>query len=169
MPTYPQAFTYRDDKGNVARVSMFVTAADLAAAAAAMTTLQPLQTALSNCVLVNAKGPYTTSPAAAGYGANAEYETVEDKAVMTFVTASGALHRYQIPAPKSALFLADGETIDPANATVAAYTAGVIAQLVSSRDGSDITAYIGGVRIRRKLQKRTNIYTLAPNLTIPAQ
>lgn len=169
MATFPEAFTYRDDKGNTARVSYFVTDSTLALAATDMSNLAPLQLALTNAVLATAKGPYTTSPAAAGYGANADFEACEDKAVMTFVTSTGALHRYQIPAPKSAIFLADGETVDPANTDVAAYTAGVIANKVSSRDGALITAFIGGTRARRKLNRRLNIYTKNPQLTTPAE
>lgn len=169
MATYPQAFTFRDAKGDVSRVSVFVTDATYAAATNDMTTLQPLLTALTNAVLVNAKGPLTSSPAAAGYGTAAEFDTIEDKAVLSFVTSTGAIHRYQVPAPKSGIFLADKETIDPAQADVAAFTAGVVANKVSSRDGALITAYIGGVRLRKKLHRRVNIYTKAPNLTIPAE
>jgi hypothetical protein len=144
---------------------MFVTDTTFALATTDMSNVAPLQLALTNCVLVNAKGTYTTSPTTNGYGTSAEFDTVEDKAVMTFVTATGALHRYQIPAPKVALFLADKETIDPAQADVAAYFAAIIANKVSSRDGSLITAFIGGTRLRRKLERRFNIYTKNPQLT----
>jgi hypothetical protein len=169
LATYPEAFTYRDDKGNTARVSVFVTDSTMALAATDMSNLSGLITPLTNAVLSTAKGPFTTVPAAVGYGANAEYEACEDKAVMTFVTTTGALHRYQIPAPKSALFLADGETIDPAQADVAAFVTGVVANKVSSRDGALITAFIGGVRARRKMNRRLNIYTKNPQLTTPAE
>lgn len=169
MATFPEAFTYRDDKGNIARVSVYVTDTTLALSATDMSNLSALITPITNAVLTNAKGPFTTSPAAVGYGANADYEACEDKAVLTFVTSTGALHRYQVPAPKAAIFLADGETVDAANTDVAALVAGVIANKVSSRDGALITAFIGGTRARRKLNRRLNIYTKNPQLTTIAE
>lgn len=168
MPTYPQSATYRDDKGQTATVRFFVTAAD---EAAALTSAQAIVTALSaltNAAFDGARGAYTSVPAAHAYGANATFESVEDKAMLTFQTEVGSMHRYQVPAPKEAIMLADGETVNPANGLVAAFAAALGAG-GASRDGVAISDYIGGIRIRRRFQRRFNIFTLNPLLTGPGE
>lgn len=169
MATFPQTVTYRDARGETTRVSFFIVAATEALASTAAQVVIPLLDALTNAANQGSRGAYSTSPSPVSYGATAQFESSEDKAMVAFTTNTGALHRYQVPAPKAAIFLADLETVNPAQADVAAFTAAVIAQGVSSRDGADITTFIGGIRIRKKLRRRVNIYTLAPNLTIPAE
>jgi hypothetical protein len=169
MPTYPETVSYRDAKGQTAKTSFFVVAATPAAALTAASTVVPLITALTNAALQNAKGAYTTSPTVNTYGTNAVYETIEDKAQLTFQTATGAIHRYQIPAPKAAIFLADDETVDPANTDVAALATAFVAEQVASRDGSLIASFIGGIRVRRKFQRKFNIFTRNPAETGPGE
>lgn len=169
MPTYPETVSYRDAKGQTAKTSFFVVAATPALALTAASTLVPLITALTNAALQNAKGAYTTSPTVNSYGTNAVYETIEDKAQLTFQTATGAIHRYQIPAPKAAIFMADDETVDPANADVLALAAAFVADQVASRDGSLIASFIGGIRVRRKFQRKFNIFTRNPAETGPGE
>jgi hypothetical protein len=169
MAVYGETVTLRDDKGNIAQTRFFVSASTPALALTAATNVVNLITPLSNAALQNAKGAYTTSPTAQSYGTAAEFDTCEDKAVLTFITATGSIHRYQIPAPKVAIFLADKETVDPANSDIAAFTAAVISNQVCSRDSSLITAYIGGIRRRAKFNRRLNIFTKNPALTGPAE
>src|SRR5205823_14601895 len=79
--------------------------------------------AMSNAVIESAKGPETSVPVAVVAGAAATYENVEDKAQIVFTTATGVLHRYSIPAPISAIFLSDGETVDFGNSLVKQFVA----------------------------------------------
>lgn len=169
MATFPESFGFRDVKGQTARMSLFCTDTTAALALTDMTNVYNLLAALTFAAVGPAKGAYTTSPTTNAYGTASEYQNIEEKAVFTFQTATGALHRYQLPCPKAAIFLADKETIDPANTDVAAFTAAVIANKVSSRDGSLITAFVGGVLARRKMQRRFNIYTKNPQLTTPGE
>lgn len=168
MPTYPQSVTYRDDKGQTASVRMFVAAADEATALTDAQTIITAMNALTNAANDGARGAYTSSPTVHSYGANAEYETVEDKAQLSFQTSTGAIHRYQVPAPKTAIFLADGETVDPANGLVTTFAAAVVAA-GASRDGAAISTFIGGIRVRRKFQRKFNIFTRNPALTGPGE
>jgi len=174
MPVYPQTASFRDAKGQTAKTSFFVSAATPALALTAAEAIINLLTPLSNASMNNAKGAYTTSPAENLYGVDVEYATIEDKAVMTFQTASGAIHRYQVPAPMGVgstlnMFLADGETVDSAQANVAAFTAAMVANHACSRDGSLIAAYIGGMRRRSKYQRKYNIFTLNPAESGPGE
>lgn len=166
MPEYGQSFTFRDDKGQTAVVRMFLTAADAAAANTAGSDIASTIAPLSNAALQGSSGAYTSTPAANTYGANAEYERVEDKAVLTFQTAVGSIHRYKVPAPKVAIFLADGETVDPANALVIAFVADMLAA-GASRDGVALSSFIGGTRDATRLKRKFNIFTRNPALTGP--
>lgn len=168
MPTYPQSATYRDDKGQVATVRFYVLAADEGDALTAAQAIVAAISAMTNAAFDGARGAYTTVPAAHAYGANATFESVEDKAQVTFQTEVGSMHRYKIPAPKEAIMLADGETLNPANGLVATFAAAMAAG-AASRDGVAITDLIGGVRTRSRFQRRFNIFTLNPALTGPGE
>lgn len=73
----------------------------------------------------------------------APYQDASDAAVLYFQTAAGATVKVTLPAPVAAIFLADGESVDPA--AIAAIIAAVIADCVTA-DGTAITAYVGGLR-----------------------
>jgi len=165
MPSgLPEHLTYRDAKGNTGRVSYYVNGAlgALAADTAAQAIATPLD-ALTNAHLQQAIGPFTSLPTEVIYGANATYGSIEDKAIFTFQTANGTIHRVQVPAPIAAIFLADGETIDTTNTLVVAFVSAYIANAFS-RTGVAITFGAQGTRIRRKMHRRANIFVLDPSL-----
>lgn len=175
MATFPQSVTYRDAKGQTAVMKFYVvnatTAGAYTAAQAAIAAINPL----TNCAENGAQGAYTRSPVPNTYGDPSTYETVEDKAQLTFQTATGAIHRYMIPAPIEDMFLADGETVKSPDAGGDAQQV-LLQDLVdafvgdvASRDGVTINSYIGGIRLRRKLKRRFNIFTLNPQLTGPGE
>jgi hypothetical protein len=123
---------------------------------------------LSNAVLQSYIGPATQPAQEVVYGTNAVYPAVEDKAIFTFQTATGGIHRLQIPAPKSTIFLADGETVDPANTDVVAFVSAVIANAVT-RNGEVIGFGAFGTRIRRKLHRKLTIFVKNPDETGPGE
>lgn len=168
MLVYSQTATFRDDKGQTGVVRFFVTAATEDDARPLALAIVNAMAALSNASLDAAQGAYTRSPAPHTYGANAVYERIEDKANLTYQTASGAIHRYGIPAPKVAIFLADGETVDTANGLVATLTAALVAA-GASRDGVAIDSFIGGILGRSPFRRRFNIFTLNPALAGPGE
>ncbi len=139
-----EVFSFRDFTGQVESTSMFVSTAVLA-------TLATDLAALSNAAQNQRRGPSTTADTGAA-GANATYPNVEDKAVLVFKGAGGSTHRYSVPAPKAAIFLTDGETVDPANGLVMAVVADILADAVDA-GGAALVSFSRGFR-RRRLSKR---------------
>lgn len=159
----PISFIFRDAKGNTSRTRMYFAVAAAAFETEAATVVTELG-ALSNANVTSS----IDNAAANVYGTAATYLDVEDKARLVFQDASGALHRYEIPAPKASLFLADQETVDTANATLGTLVADMLANVVS-RNGVALNSLVGGIRIRRRLHRRFSIFTHNPALTGPGE
>lgn len=108
-------------------------------------TAGPVQAAILGCsnadFLQYWEGPQfsniSPSPTAAGYIAGSQV------ALLVYQCADGTSVQVRIPAPQLAIFLADGRTVDPANAAVLTLNAAVIGVLVSTT-GSLATAYQSG-------------------------
>jgi hypothetical protein len=62
---------------------------------------------------------------------------------LTFTTATGELVNLSLPAPKGAIFKADGVTVDPS--AIADVIAACIGNLCTAA-GVAVSAYVGGVR-----------------------
>jgi len=173
VAVYPQTITYRDDKGQTTTMKLYVSNATAAGALAAGQAIMNAIDDLTNCANNGARGAYTSPPSSNTYGTDAQYESVEDKAVLTFRTASGSPHRYQVPAPIADLFRADGETVKSPDAGGDAQEIlmdTLVTAMVGdacSRDGTLLAAYVGGTRRRVKNQRKFNIYTLNPDLSGP--
>ena len=139
-----QVYSFRDVTGQVETMSLFVNSV------ANATALVPLLNAVSNAVVVAARGPYTT-PDSGAAGAAGTYQDVEDKAVLVFKGPSST-HRLSLPAPKSTDFLAaDQETWDNSGA-MATLTAAIVA-LGTDGGGANYTSFSKGFR-RRRISKR---------------
>lgn len=166
MAVAGQTLTFRDSSGRLARMRYNVNAATAAlqftASAAIKTAILPL----TNCAFQSSRGPVTDPPTEVVYGTNADFPSAEDKAVFTFQTAAGAIHRFQVPAPKAAIFQADGQTVDPTNTDVVAFVAAIIANATNT-NGAAIAFGGFGVRARRKLQRKQTIFWLNPAETGP--
>lgn len=80
----------------------------------------------------------------------ATYENAEDKAQLVFRDTSGATHKYQIPAPKSTMFLADQETVNTADPTG---VIGIITANVVSLQGNAVSTFVAGKRLRRRSRR----------------
>jgi hypothetical protein len=168
MAVAKQSYTFRDSKGNTARISFFVSGANATAQATAANNVFVTITPLTNAAFQSSSGPETAVPTEVVYGTSATYENAEDKAVFTFQTAAGGIHRYQIPAPIAGMFLADGETVDNSNVAVTAFVSAVIANVVD-RNGNPVAFGANGVRARRKLHRKLSIFTKNPTLTGPGE
>jgi len=79
-----------------------------------------------------------------GAAATGNYQSNKMAASLTFQTASGSILRLTLPAPSLSVFLADGVTIDPANALITALVATCIGSL-SDGAGNVAIGYLGGV------------------------
>lgn len=115
------------------------------------------------------------------YGASAQFPSAEDKARLTFLaldddiapTFASFVH-YEVPAPKLAIFYADQETVNSATAPMTALINALLAIDPSgghtvSNAGSLVGSFLGGVRKRRKLQRKLTIYDKSPNLDEPEE
>jgi hypothetical protein len=73
----------------------------------------------------------------------ADYPSVADEAVLVYTDAAGLVARVTILAPVAAVFLADGQTVDPADPTgiIAAW----LAILVTPSD-TPVTSFVAGYR-----------------------
>lgn len=79
------------------------------------------------------------------------YLPVSLRAALTFVCADNTLAVLYVPAPNRTIFLADGQTVDPLNLTVAAIITAAVGNLVSST-GSPATGFVSGVLQRGAAQ-----------------
>jgi hypothetical protein len=75
------------------------------------------------------------------------YQAVADAFELLFQTASGSILRLTVPAPDIAVFLADGVTVDPANANIVNLVNACLG-LLSDGAGNSATVYLGGRYIR---------------------
>lgn len=176
----------RDQKGHVGKVSFFqewdqaVAGADHDARNQAGNVIAAL-TAMSNAAWVGATGIYSPLQEPNLYGTSAVYSSAEDKARLVYLAVDDdiapveiAFMTYEIPAPKAAIFYADGETVNGAQALVAAFTAaiqtaGVGGNIVVTRTGLLPGAFVGGYRVRRKAQRKITVWVKSPNLDEPEE
>jgi hypothetical protein len=164
MPQYRQSFSYRDWRGRTAHGAHWLSAADLPTATTDATAVAGAVSTVSNAALISANGPYSSPYAPASYGNNTVYPDVEDQAVLFFATAGGGRARFAVFAPKTTMFLADGETVNSAQAGVAALITALNG--VFCRPGPDLfSSYIGGRRMRSRNFRRRNVFTLTPTGT----
>jgi hypothetical protein len=160
---------WRDSKGNLAAVRWYVdsTLSDSAAHSAASAVIDAL-TAITNAAFQSGSGPATSVAGPVVYGTTAQFASVEDKAVFTFSGADGQFHRYQIPAPKIAIFEVDQETVDADQTDAAAFITAALAN-IKTASGAGLSSFRGGIRQRRKLHRKLTINTLVPELDEPAE
>lgn len=179
----PQRTTFRDAKNQTATFGYYKvydsTIVSDNAYRADVAETNVAWAALSNAAVQSVTGDQKSAPLPVQTGASGvQYEDVEDKVVFVFQTATGEIHRYQIPAPKSAIFQADGETVDFTNSLVKLAIADALAATFGgtapdadvskpfcSRGGAAITVSVGGYRTRKKAIRRFNVFTRNPALT----
>lgn len=156
---------FRDARGNTSRLKVNIGDATHAATVTDLGTLVTHLGAVTNASVVSGLDPRGNFT----YGTNAEFPNVEDGAQLVFKDDVGTIHRFKIPAPKIAIFLDDGDTVDPGNAAVIALV-GDFQTFVYANDLSDNPlTYVGGIRLRHKARRRLNIFVKNPALTGPGE
>jgi hypothetical protein len=156
----PRSVLFRDAKNQTSSVRFYVPGPAGTDAAGHLDALEALFAACTNAATwTEDDEAFAPVP-----GASAVYENVEDKGVLVMQTSTGSIHRYSIPAPKAALFLADDETMDFTNGAVTALVGGLIAH-ACSRDGVALVSAVGGYRARTRTKRKFNIRTRNPILT----
>lgn len=181
-----QSMSMRDARGHVGKMRFYykldnslVGAFDNAAGAidAAVTALA----AASNAAIIDVTGINEFGLFSPLFrGTAAQFADVEDKARLVFLygdsgpTAEFSLVRLEIPAPKLAIFYADQETVNSAvplmvAITTALSTIDATGGRFTNRAGLVYVNFVGGYRIRRKLQRKLTLYDLSPNLDEPEE
>lgn len=168
------SFAFVDAKGFYAHMRFFASVDNATDFNALITSLESALAPMTNANLNGGIGGTLLPPVPGALGTQAVYGSVEDKAVMTYVSQDGTISRFKIPAPVSAIFLADGMTVNPANALVVALNsvvlnAGAATFFVSNRDQNGYSIFAGGLRTRVRNQRRINIFTRNPAETGPAE
>lgn len=165
VATLPVTYSFRDSKGQIAKMKVIVGAATVAACFTNLGTLENHLRAISNAAMWDSLDSNKSDKEV--YGTTAQYADVEDKAVLTYKDAVGGLHRFQVAAPKSAIFLADGETVDSSQTDVAAVNTDMNTFVYGFFTDTAPLTFVGGTRVRRKAIRRFNIWTKNPALTGP--
>lgn len=159
-------YSFRDARGYIARMKVIIGDATNSAVVVDANTLVGHLRAASNAfaeINTDTFKPLT-------YGTAATFENVEDKAVLTFrSTDTGRLSRFSLPAPKSAVFLADQMTVDTSNALISAVINDFTTFVYANDQATAPLAFVGGLRTRRRNQRKINIFTLNPAGTGPAE
>lgn len=169
----------RDARGQVGRVGGFYTfnnssAAFIGDAASICEQIANAMAAMSNALEVRQYGLASQIFNPQQYGANVTYPNVEDKARLVYRGQNGSRVTFSIPAPKGAIFLTDGETVDPGGSLLATLTGLLTSNdagggFAASNQGDVIVAFIAGSRVRRPFQRKTTIWTKDPSETIPEE
>lgn len=185
----PQSFTFRDMKNQTCRIKVHLAPTTATLMATAMLNLSVDLHAISASQYVTSsdgtanvlvsRGPFNT-PEQPWLGAStspADYVTIADKARFAFSDAAGKLHFIEVPCPLDSIFQADKTTIDFSVSIVKQFVADVLNATFSgtaptagslpltSAQGNAFLTSVGGTRVRRKIQRRFNIYTRNPALT----
>jgi hypothetical protein len=160
------SYAFRDAKGQVATMRVRIGGATEAAVTASAATLKGHLAAVTNASVRSVQ----EDPPVVVYGTAATYQDVEDKVEMVWQQPStGAIHRYKIPAPLTAIFLADGETPNPGNAAYAAVITDFGTFVYGTILDTGPLQYLGGIRTRSRFQRRANLLTKDPTLTNPEE
>lgn len=133
--------------------------------------------AMSNAAVQSTQG-YSSEYGVIQRGANSEYQSVQQKAILVMQDNAGTLHRFSLPAPKIAIFLADGVTVDKTNTLVQNWVAAMGATgsppaastiFSANRDGGWFATFVGGTFQGKGVPHRVNITILDATLTNPEE
>jgi len=105
-----------------------------------------IQTAILACMTGDFDQWWESAVTANGAPAPAggQYQGVQQRAALSFICGDATIAVLIVPCPAVSIFLADQQTVDPANLQVIALVAACIGSLTSST-GSAAVAFIGGV------------------------
>ena len=175
LQVVPVTLSYRDAKGFFGKTRFHVTVDDTSITQYVDTAdiilgVKNAVSGLTNAAYQSTSFGLIVSPPTLAYGDNLEYPAEFMKAVMTFTTDLGTIHRFKIPAPEIDLFDTDGVTIlnDGTQAQVVAYVAAMKASnasaYVSTAGGLALTHFVGGLLRFGKQQKRFNEFIKSSHL-----
>lgn len=178
-----QEATYRDLRGHIGKVSFFYSfnatiAANTQNAFLAVQAIIANISLLTNAALVRVTGLTATVLPPNAYGSNTSYSNCETKARLVYQvflspdpSVTSQVH-IDIPAPNLTMFFADRETVNPASIaalTAALQTPDATSGQAASKNDFVFGPFLGGLLVRRKLQRKLTIYDKSPNLDEPEE
>jgi hypothetical protein len=161
------AYGFRDARGRTARLTVIIGAATPALIETDAATLLGHLAAITNAHVYEVDDPAPVNHHT--YGGAANYLDVEDKAVLTWTDPVGNTHRYKVPAPITAIFLANQNTVNPANAAMVSLISDFETFVYGNYDDLAPLFFVGGIRGRTKVQRKLNIWIKDPTLAEPAE
>lgn len=119
----------------------YTVASNIRSSTGASTLLTALLACSNTDVLAQWEGDFVPNPSPSPVAGS--YQPGSYRAALVFGCADGTIATLLVPAPKTAIFKADGETVDPANADVVSLVALAVGTL-EGNSGSLATAFVGG-------------------------
>lgn len=157
---------FRDNKGYTARVTTYFSSGLSNGGDGEAIGFYPFVAALSNANLQATGGAHVVDSTRPTYGSSATYASVSDKAHLVFSCLLGGLLHLDIPAPIADMFLADGETVNPAQSDVASLIGDMTGNSHCNRAGDIVMDYLGGYRKRTSNRRRISAVVYDPTLTV---
>lgn len=180
-----QEVSLRDCRGHVGKTSFYYTydtavAANVANARAYCGTIIAAIEACTNALAITIGGLFSQPLNPDNYGANTTYANAETKARLVFQVERNVVPiNYKqgslfIPAPLQSDFFADRETVNAADANIAALVTAMVTPDATSgravtKDGSVYVGLLGGLLVRRRLQRKITIWDKSANLDEPEE
>lgn len=169
-----QSAGYTDAKGFKGRVKYFVSYDNDGDGVSVSGAFVTALSACTNAVLSSAPGIGGELTISGSYGTNATYANITDVLVLEAIDSAGSIHRFSIPAPKAALFLADQVAADFSNTDLAALVNVIVngddnPYFISTRSGLQFSSVPVGSRVRKRNRKRITGFTKNGALSGPAQ
>jgi hypothetical protein len=159
---------FRDFRGFTGRTTGVIQAASGTAMITAADALANAWVGMSNAVEVSRSGLDSGQVNPNSYGSNSEYADIGQKARLIFADTSGQLHSMSVPAPKAAVFLSDGVTVDKTQTNVAAIiTLAAAGTILFGKQGLS-GVYVNGFFQDRRRKRLISSRTLNPAGTGPA-
>ena len=164
MAAYPFGMVFRDSRGFLYTVRFYTLADDAPTAAAQATAFAAAFESLSNADFEKGTGCLLVPQVPASRGGLGTYASGTMKAVLVWQDEYGDVHRYRLPAPSSAIFLADGITINQAYGPMATALAAFVSQHIGGRSNVAVSDFLGGYLRAGKQRRRLTQDILAPSL-----
>ncbi len=137
------------DKGNnICKCIVLVAAAALDPSGGAVDALRVAIQAITKALSPRAETGTQAGPGGASVAGAGNYCNSEDKAVLTFRGDDNSTYNYELPAPKSTIFIANSDVVNPASVPLKAFTDWIAAHCKGSF-GQTLT-FVRGVRTRKK-------------------
>lgn len=165
---WPQAYVWADSRGFVGLTRIFVGGTSQADARGNAIAILALLLPLSNAAFLGAIGAWTSSPGIFSRGATLQYENIESRLKIAFLSEVNTILEVDIPCPKVDLLLENQESLDILQTDLADAVSGILGLKLVTRGGMEAIQWVGGGRYERPRRRIQTIRTLNPLETGPS-